>query len=98
MPSFFIGRPIDGNNTTAYYDGLITNFRMSNADIYNLASNPATMTVPSAQLTPTSGVSLALMTMETSNGAFDETSGNAGGDIVIEFNPPTWVMSTPSPF
>jgi hypothetical protein len=95
MPSFFIGRPIDGNNTTAYYDGLITNFRMSNADIYNLASNPATMTVPSAQLTPTSGVSLALMTMSSSATAFNETSGNAGGTTVIEYNPPTWVSTTP---
>ena len=95
MPTFFIGKPVVTQNTGAHYDGLITNFRVSNRDIYTLASNPATFTVPSTKLTATSGVTLILMTMSTSATAFDETSGNAGGTTVIEYNPPTWLSVTP---
>jgi hypothetical protein len=95
MPSFFIGKPVVTENTGAYYDGLITNFRVSNSDIYSLASTPSTFTVPSTVLTATSGVSLILMTMSSSATALDETSGNAGGTTVIEYNPPTWVSTTP---
>jgi hypothetical protein len=99
--AFFIGwgAPTGGSNT--YYDGLITNFRISSSDVYGLKSAPSTMSVPTAKLTATPGNTLVLLTMDTAQTAFDETSGNPGGDFVTPDTGPTsavWVLSTPGPY
>jgi hypothetical protein len=80
-----------------FFTGQLTNIRLSNSDIYSLAALPATMTVPTSQLT-VQGSTLILYTM--SNPAADitnetDSTGNASTNAGA---PPTWVATDPSPY
>jgi len=80
-----------------FFTGQLTNIRLSNADIYNLAALPATMPVPTAQLT-VQGSTLVLYTM--SNPAADpgNETDSTGNAFTVGGAPPTWVNSVPGPY
>jgi hypothetical protein len=86
-----------GLNSTgpSWLDGYLTNYRISNQDIYNLEGGPGTMPVPTAPLTATSGVTLLLLAVASAGTAFDDTSGY--NDTVTNYNV-VYAAVSPSPF
>ena len=86
-----------GLNSTGptWLDGYLTNYRISNSDIYNLEAGPGTMPVPTAPLTATSGITLLLLAVASAGTAFDDTSGY--NDTVTNSNV-VYAVVAPSPF
>ena len=80
-----------------FFTGQLTNIRLSNADIYNLAALPATMPVPTGQLT-VQGTTLILYTMSDPNADISNETDSTGNASTIATVPPTWVNSTPGPY
>jgi hypothetical protein len=80
-----------------FFTGQLTNIRLSNADIYNLAALPATMPVPTGQLT-VQGSTLILYTMSDSNADISNETDSTGNASTIATVPPTWVNSVPGPY
>lgn len=80
-----------------FFTGQLTNIRLSNADIYNLAALPATMTVPTAQLTVESST-LVLYTMSNPTADISNEIDSTGNADTIASAPPTWVAANPSPY
>jgi hypothetical protein len=90
--NLLIGINTSGSN---YFDGYLTNYRISNQDIYSLEAGPSTMPVPTAPLTATSNVTLLLLAVSGAGTAFDDTSGY--NDTVVNSNV-TYATVSPSPF
>ena len=86
-----------GLNSTGptWLDGYLTNYRISNQDIYNLEGGPPTMPVPTAPLTATTNVTLLLLAVASAGTAFDDTSGY--NDTVTNYNV-TYSVVSPGPF
>ena len=86
-----------GLSTTgpSWLNGYLTNYRISNQDIYSLEGGPGTMPVPTAPLTATTNVTLLLLAVSGAGTAFDDTSGY--NDTVTNYNV-TYNLVSPSPF
>jgi len=78
-----------------WLNGYLTNYRISNQDIYSLEGGPSTMPVPTAPLTATNGVTLLLLAVSSAGTAFDDTSGY--NDTVTNSNV-VYAAVSPSPF
>jgi hypothetical protein len=80
-----------------FFSGQLTNIRLSNADIYNLAALPSTMPVPTGQLT-VQGSTLVLYTMSNSTADISNETDSTGNASTIASAPPTWINSVPGPY
>jgi hypothetical protein len=84
-------------NPDEFFTGQLTNIRLSNADIYNLAALPSTMPVPTGQLT-VQGTTLVLYTMSNPTADISNETDSTGNASTNASSPPTWIGSNPGPY
>lgn len=76
----------------SFFDGQLTNVRLSNADVRGIGGGGG-FSVPTQPLTATPGTTLLLLNATTAGTVTDDTSGN--NIPLSSIRPPTWSALTP---